>query len=78
MKFKAWGGTQDMGALFDANFENTLPATEAAVLDLTNNSEKKQDAARKLNSLGMGALALVMENLQMINMIALDLNQDSD
>ncbi len=29
MKFKAWGGTQDMGDLFDANFDNTLPATKS-------------------------------------------------
>ncbi len=49
-----------MGALFEANFNTTLPATEAAVLDPNNDNEKKQKA-RKLNALGMGPLALVME-----------------
>ncbi len=67
-----------MGALFDANFENTLPATEAAVLDLTNYNEKKRDTDRKLNALGMGALALVMETPQMINMISLEGIHDKD
>ena len=67
-----------MGVLFDANFENTLPDTEEAVLDLTNDNEKKQDAARKLNALGMGALALVMEIPQMIIMIALECSRDKD
>ena len=76
MKFEAWGGTQDMGALFDANFESTLPATEAAVLNLSNDNEKKHDSARKLNALGMGTLALVMETPQMINMIALECSHD--
>ncbi len=52
-----------MGALFDANFEATLPATEATVLNLGDDAEKKQDDARKLNALGTGVLALVMENL---------------
>ena len=32
MKFEAWGRTHSMGALFDANYESTLPATEATVL----------------------------------------------
>ena len=43
MKFKAWGGTQDMGVLFEANFENTLPATEAIVLNLRDDTDKKKD-----------------------------------
>ncbi len=41
MKFEAWGRTRDVGALFDRNFKKTLPDTEAAVLDLTNDNEKK-------------------------------------
>ena len=28
MKFEAWGGIQDLGDLFKANFESTLPATK--------------------------------------------------
>ena len=59
-----------MGASFDVSFENTLPATETTVLTLTNYNERKRDTARKLNALGMGALALVMETPQMINMIS--------
>ncbi len=62
MKFEAWGGNQYVGSLFDANFETTLPAIEDTVLDLNNDNEKKQDAARKLNALGMDKLALVMGN----------------
>ncbi len=60
MKFKDWDGTQDMGALFDANFKTSLPATEADILNLTKPNEKVQDNARKLKALGMGILALVM------------------
>ncbi len=60
-----------MGDLFDANFKTTLPATEADNLDLTKADEKVQGNARKLNTIGMGALALVMETPQMINTIAL-------
>ena len=50
LKFKAWGGTQDMGALFDANFEATLPYTKATVLNLGSDDEKKKDNTRKLNT----------------------------
>ncbi len=57
LKFEAWGGTQDMGALFDAVFETTLPSTEASNLDLTKPDEKAQDDARRLNALRIGALA---------------------
>ena len=49
--------------------EATLPATEAAVLNFRNDDEKKNDNARKLNALRIGALALVMETLQITNMI---------
>ena len=34
MEFEAWYRTQDMGALSDLNFEATLPATEATMLNL--------------------------------------------
>ncbi len=43
MKFKAWGRTQGMGALFNVNFESTLPATEAAVSNLGDNTDKKKE-----------------------------------
>ena len=46
------------------------------MLDLNNENEKKKDTARILNALGMGALALVMETPQMINMIALECSRD--
>ena len=78
MKFEAWGGNQDMGALFDVNFENTLPATGTTVLDLTNDYEMNRVTARELNALGMGALALVMETPQMINMIVLEQSRGTE
>ncbi len=76
--FEAWSGTQDTGAVFDANFQTTLPSTEATALNIGDVAEKAQDDTRKLNALGMGALALVMETLQMINMIALECSRDRD
>ena len=78
MKFEAWGRTEDMGALFDTNLETTLPATEATGLDLNNDNEKKQDTTRKLNTLRMGTLALVMETPQMINITAPEHSPDMD
>ncbi len=66
-----------MGALFDANFETTLPAIEANNLDLNKPDEKVQDNERKLSTLGMGALSLVMTP-QMINMIDLECNRDTN
>ncbi len=40
--------------------------------DVDDDDEKKQVKARKLNNLGMGALELVIETSQMINMNALE------
>ena len=78
MNFEAWGETQGMEALFDANFKVTLPATDATVIRIVYDNEKNQDDTRKLNTLGLGALALVMETPQMINMIALECNPNMD
>ncbi len=42
MKFEAWGRTQDMGALFDANFETTLLTTESDNMDLSKPDKKRR------------------------------------
>ncbi len=71
MMFEAWGITQDMGDLFKANFDSTLPAIEAIGLDVNKDDDKKQDYARRRNVLRIITLVMGVETLKTINMIAL-------
>ncbi len=61
IKSKAWGGTQDMEALFRDAFETEFPATEAEAINLTDLAEKVQEDKRKLNAHRMDTQALVKE-----------------
>jgi hypothetical protein len=78
IKFRSWAGVKGFRGTLVPSFDSKLPATEEAVLDNTDHTQKAQGIAIKQNAIAMDAIVQCISKTDNFHCIHQSMQEDAD
>jgi hypothetical protein len=78
VKFQSWAGVKGVRATLNPSFKSKLPATEDAVLDDTDPTQKAQGKGILQNAIAMDVMVQCMSKMDDFHRVLLSMQEDAD